>query len=292
MAPGSGDTAIEDRLFVAGTSHRTAPVAFREKLAPRPDQIPAILRDLVSGRVDEAVLVTTCNRFEIYGVARESADVALVAPALATHFGVDVDANRSAFYMHLGVAAALHAFRVAASLDSLVVGESQVLGQVKNAHRRATEAGTCGKVLNRLFNKAIASGKRVRTETKIGANAVSVSYAAVELAKKLFGRLDGRRVLVVGVGEMSTLVAQHLKSNGATDLTITNRTLQGAVNMADEVGGQVIEFERFEEALAGVDIVLTATGSTRPILTAEQVGRVLASRRQKPLFLKIGRAHV
>lgn len=278
-------------LFVAGLSHKTASIALRERLSPSPDKVPELLRHLIApvtegGAIAESVLLLTCNRFEIYGLAsRGPVDLAVVDRTLRDQLGVDLNAHRGSFYLHQGEDVPSHLLRVASSLDSLVVGESQILGQVKDAYRIATETGTVGKILNRLFHRALEAGKRVRTETRIGHNAVSVSYAAVELAKKIFGKIEGKKAMVIGVGEMSELTAQHLKANGVGELIVTNRTLQGAVNMADKFDGRAIEFDQFGEMLDQVDIVITATGSREPILKVEMVERALAVRRQRPLFI-------
>lgn len=278
-------------LFVAGLSHKTAPIALRERLSPPPEKVPELLKHLIvpvpeGATIAESVMLLTCNRFEIYGLAsRGPVDLTLVNRTMREQLGVDLDAHRGSFYLHQGEEVPEHLLRVASSLDSLVVGESQILGQVKDAYRIATETGTVGKILNRLFHRALEAGKRVRTETRIGHNAVSVSYAAVELAKKIFQRIDGKKALVIGVGEMSELTAQHLKSNGVGELVVTNRTLQGAVNMADKFDGRAIEFERFPEQLEHVDIVISATGSRDPILKASMVEQALAARLQRPLFI-------
>jgi glutamyl-tRNA reductase len=284
--------AEQPQLFVAGLSHKTAPVALRERLSPGADRVPELLRELVrpvaegSNGMIEAVLVVTCNRFEIYGLAhRGPVELSVVNRTVRESLGVDLTEHEGAVYLHEGDEVVGHLLRVAASLDSLVVGESQILGQVKEAYRVATEAGTAGKILNRLFHRAIEAGKRVRTETRIGHNAVSVSYAAVELAKKCFGRVEDRKALVIGVGEMSELTAQHLKANGVTELIVTNRTLLGAVNMADRFGGRAIEFEKFPSVLDQVDIVISATGAKDPILRAADVEAALVRRRQRPLFI-------
>lgn len=284
--------AEQPTLFVAGLSHKTAPVSLRERLSPGADRLPELLRDMVkpagegANGMTETVLLSTCNRFEIYGLAHHGpVDIGIVNRTVRERLGVDLTEHSGAVYLHEGDEVVGHLLRVAASLDSLVVGESQILGQVKEAYRVAIEAGTAGKILNRLFHRAIEAGKRVRTETRIGHNAVSVSYAAVELARKCFGRIEGKKAMVIGVGEMSELTAQHLKSNGVGELVVTNRTLLGAVNMADRFGGRAIEFEKFPSMLDQVDIVISATGAKEPVLRAADVEDALARRRQRPLFI-------
>jgi glutamyl-tRNA reductase len=277
----------EDRLFVAGLSHRTAPVALRERLAPQRDQVPGLLRELVrQDGTAEIALVHTCNRFEVYGVTTAvPIDLAPIFAVLAARLGVDLSAHRACLYVHEGAPVAAHLLRVAASLDSLIVGESQILGQVKDAYRDAVEAGTTGKILNRLFHRALEAGKRVRTETRIGHNAVSVSHAAVELAHKIFGKIEGKKVLVIGVGEMSELTAQHLRGVGVGDLFVANRTMQGAVNMADRFDGRAVDLAGIDGLLERIDIVITATGAAEPLLSAATVERALERRKQRPLFL-------
>jgi glutamyl-tRNA reductase len=274
-------------LFLLGVSHQTAPVDVREKLDFSSRDLGAAVEAL-AGRhtAAESVVLSTCNRSEIY-VASEDAERArgeLVAFLSSYH-----DLPPGAFAPHLFArndgAVAQHLFRVAAGLDSIVVGEPQILGQVKHAFQVAADRHCVGPLLTRLFQSSFGVGKRVRTETTLGEGAVSVGYAAVALARKIFGRLDGRRVLVVGAGEISTLAAQHLRSQGVGDIAVTNRTMSGAQALAEAVGGRTVPWDGLTAAIRETDIVVTATGSQRPILTRDSVAAATGWRRTAPLFI-------
>jgi glutamyl-tRNA reductase len=234
----------------------------------------------------ESVVLSTCNRSELY-VA--SSDPALAREELVDFLGEYHQLPRDAFLPHLFVhddaAAARHLFRVSAGLDSLVVGEPQILGQVKDAFQAAAERHCTGPLLGKLFDWAFGVGKRVRTETGLGEGAVSVSFAAVALARKIFGRLHGRRVLVVGAGETSTLTAQHLRAQGVAEIAITSRHMAHAETLAQAVQGHAVPWEQMLPALAKADIVITATGSQRPILTRVHLEMVTGRRRPDPLFI-------
>jgi glutamyl-tRNA reductase len=275
-------------LLLVGISHRTAPVELRERVDFQARDLSTALRALSQrGSAREAVVVSTCNRAEMYvscddaeptrqDLVRFLSEFNEVAPTeLAPHVYdvVDMDAAR-------------HLFRVAAGLDSLVVGEPQILGQVKEAHTVASEAGTAGPVLNRLFHASFAVGKRVRTETGLGAGAVSVSYAAVALAKKIFGDLNGRNVVVIGAGEMGKLTAIHLKSQNVRQITIVSRTMAHAARTAEAIGGaSAAPWDELDAVLGAGDIVITATGATNPILTKAHIEAVMRPRRNRPLFI-------
>jgi len=273
-------------LFVAGLNHRTASVAVREQLALEEEKIREILLDLTGrGLLDEVMIVSTCNRVEVYGVAAVPGEARTAAfGRLGSHRGLHWRDLEPLVYTVTGDEAALHAFRVAASLDSMVLGEPQILGQVKDAFALARSAGTAGPVLHALMNQAFSAAKRVRSETEVGRLAVSISYAAVELARKIFDGLEGRAVLLVGAGEMSELAARHLVDHGALPLYVANRTWSRAQDLARGLGGIAVPFEHLEATLALVDIVITSTAAPEPIVTARQARAALQVRRGRPLF--------
>ena len=275
-------------LFLLGVSHRTAPVDLRERLDFSSRDLGAAV-EAVAARpsMAESVVLSTCNRSEIY-VASE--DPARARDELVTFLSDYHHVPAHAFQPHLfaleNSAAVAHLFRVAAGLDSLVVGEPQILGQVKDAFQSATNKRCVGPILRHVFQWSFGVGKRVRTETALGEGAVSVSFAAVALARKIFGRLQGRRVLVVGAGEISSLTAQHLRAHGVGDIVITSRTHAHAETLAAEVGGMAVPWEGMITALGSAEIVITATGSPRPIITRAQLEAVQGRRaRSNPLFI-------
>lgn len=274
-------------LYLLGVSHRTAPLDVRERLDFSSRDLGAAVEALaLRPSATESVVLSTCNRSEIY-VA--SADPVVAREDLIDFLREYHGLPREAFQPHLFAredsAAAQHLFRVAAGLDSLVVGEPQILGQVKEAYQAAAARHCAGPLLNRLFHWSFGVGKRVRTETALGEGAVSMSFAAVALARKIFGWLDGRRVLVVGAGETGTLTAQHLRSHGVGEIAITSRTAAHASELAGAVAGHTVPWDRLEPALADADIVVTATGSQRPIITRDQIDAATGRRRPDPLFI-------
>ncbi len=275
-------------LLLVGISHRTAPVDLRERVDFQTRGVAAALRALAArGSAREAVVVSTCNRAELY----VACDEATATRQDLVHFVGDFNGVASTdiaphVYEVVDLDVARHLFRVAAGLDSLVMGEPQILGQVKDAHTYATDAHTAGPVLNRLFHTSFAVGKRVRTETGLGSGAVSVSYAAVALARKIFGDLDGRSVVVVGAGEMGKLTAIHMKSHGVQHVTIVSRTMAHAARTAEAIGGaSAAPWEELDAAVGGSDIVITATGAAVPILTKAHVETIMRPRRNRPLFI-------
>jgi glutamyl-tRNA reductase len=273
-------------LFVAGVNHKTAPVDLREQLAVEEDKLRAVLRDVhILGVAAELVILSTCNRVEVYGVAEApGAARAAVFRELARFRGVEPVAVERVVYTHVDSEAVRHAFRVAASLDSMMLGEPQILGQVKDAFALAQSAQTVGPALHALFSQAFAVAKRVRTETEIGRHAVSVSFAAVELAKKIFTGLQGRAVLLVGAGKMSELAARHLVEQGAFPMYVTNRTWARAQEMARALAGTAVPFEAMLTVMADVDIVVTSTGASEVIVTRHGVAEIMAERGGRPLF--------
>jgi glutamyl-tRNA reductase len=274
-------------ILVVGLSHRTAPVDLRERVDFQ-GRIETALRALAArGSTHEAVVLSTCNRAEVYAA---SEDVVAARADLAAFMSEFHHVDRNDLSQHLydlsDLDSARHLFRVAAGLDSLVVGEPQILGQVKEAHTLATAAQTVGPVLNRLFHSSFAAGKRVRSETGLAAGAVSVSFAAVALARKIFGDLRGRTVLVIGAGEMGKLTAQHMKSQGVQQVTIVSRTMAHAARTAEAIGGaSAAPWEEMDAVLGASDIVITATGAGTTILTKGHIEAIMRPRRNRPLFI-------
>ena len=273
-------------LFVAGLSHKNAPVALREQLAVEEEKLRELLRDVqATGVVEEALILSTCNRVEVYGVAEVPGEARAVAfHRLCRYRGIDPGTVDPILYTHLDADAVLHAFRVVSSLDSMMIGEPQILGQVKDAFALALASQGVGPILHRLFSQAFAVAKKVRTETEIGWHAVSVSFAAVELARKIFAELDGRAVLLIGAGEMGELAAKHLVDHGAFPIYVANRTWARAQEMARVLAATAVPFDEVPTALASVDIVITSTGSPEPIVRRDAVQRVMHGRRGRPLF--------
>jgi glutamyl-tRNA reductase len=272
------------KLGVVGLSHRTAPVDVRERVAFAEEQLAAALHALtqVDG-IGEAMIVSTCNRVEVYAgvdgpaalesLRREMIDGRALPSSLAAHL-----------YAHEGETALRHLFRVASSLDSMVVGESQILGQVKQAYAWAQDAGTLGPILQRAVPRAFALAKRVRTETDVAKSSASIASAAVDLAAQIFGDLDGRHVLVVGAGKMGDLSARHLKAAGCGELSVVNRTQARAVELAEKLGGKAAAWDELDRLLTKVDIVLCSTGASEPVVRKEHVSRAMRVRKGRWLF--------
>lgn len=269
-------------LLCVGLSHKSAPLEVRERLAlTEPRQLE--LLTALAREPQEAMVVSTCNRVELY-LAAPSVEQASeeVRAALCGVAGTDAAAH---LYEHRGEAALVHLFRVAASLDSMVVGEPQILGQMKDAFERAQGAGVARGELARACGAAFGSAKRVRSETEIGRAAVSMASAAVNLASKIFGGLSGKAVLLVGAGEMAELAGRHLASAGASRIVVANRTLSRAQELAEVIHGTACPFETLHEELVHADVVVCSTASPTPIFTRESVARVLKPRRHRPLFM-------
>jgi glutamyl-tRNA reductase len=280
-----GGSAID--LLVLGVSHRTAPVGVRERLAVVPEAMDVVLSELVAlPSVREAALLSTCNRVEIYAAVDADADRAAqgLAEALAQRAGVTSLELGAHLYERRDAEAVGHLFRVAASLDSLVLGEPQILGQTKQAHEAAKRHGSAGAILNACFERAFRVARRVRRETEIARNPVSVSSVAIELARQVFGGFDKRQVLIVGAGKMSELAARTLRTHGAT-LTVTNRTRARADELARQFGAAVRDWSDLPGALGTADIVIASTGAQRPVLTLDMMRQVQRARRGRPLFL-------
>jgi glutamyl-tRNA reductase len=274
-------------LLLIGVSHRTAPIELRERLdfsARGLDEALAALAGHPSGA--EAAVLSTCNRAEVYlaceNLERGRGDAERF---FADFHRLTREELRPHLYAKTDAEAARHLFRVAAGLDSLVVGEPQILGQVKDAYGHASAQQTAGPLLNRLFTSAFAAGKRVRAETRLAEGAVSVSYAAVALARKIFGDLAERAVLVVGAGEMGKLTALHMKSQGIRKMLITSRTATHAEGLARTMEATVVSWDRLAGALRESDIVITATGASAPIISRQLVEIAMRPRRHRPLFV-------
>jgi glutamyl-tRNA reductase len=273
-------------VLVIGINHRTAPVEIREKFSFSEEEMEGSLRRVLEhSEFTENMILSTCNRVEIYTTTRDTEKgIVTLKNFLAHYHGVSLDEFEKCLYVHLGRAAIRHIFRVASSLDSMVVGEPQILGQIKEAHTFASHHNASGIILNRLLHRAFHVAKRVRTETEIGTSAVSISYAAVELAKKIFGSLEGKVVMLVGAGEMAELAARHLVAGGVQKVVVVSRSYQRAVNLAMSFHGEAIEFEGFHEQLKGVDIVISSTGASHYILHPEDVVGMIKARKNKPMF--------
>jgi glutamyl-tRNA reductase len=275
------------KLLLTGLNHRTAPVEVRERLAFEDKALPLALDDLKRRPgLLEGMILSTCNRVEVAVTADQQADVeSAVESFLADSRRVERAWVTPYLYRFDGPEAIRHLFRVASSLDSMVVGEPQILGQMKSAYALARERGAMGGFLGQVIDRALSVAKRVRTETDIGESAVSVSYAAVELAREIFGALQGKKVLVIGAGKMAASAARHLRRAGVSEILVTNRTRERADAMAEECGGRVIDYEYFEDVVPEVDIVLASSGAPHFILTRDQMRAAMSKRRNRPMFL-------
>ncbi|MBX3249820.1 MAG: glutamyl-tRNA reductase [Myxococcales bacterium] len=271
-------------VVVVGLSHHTAPLELRERLAVPRDRLPPVLHELAPRVFAETVLVSTCNRVELYGVADDPNAAARAAIDHLRGRAESAEELESSLYVLRGAEAVRHAFRVAASLDSMVVGEPQILGQFKEAFEAASETGTVGTLLGRCFTRAFAVAKRVRSETGIAEGTVSVSSIATSLAKKIFGELGGRRVLLLGAGEMGEAAGRSLAGSGA-HLTVVNRSPTKATTLARELGGVAAGYEQLASELVGADVVICSTSSQTFVLTHELMKGVVKARRHRPLFV-------
>src|SRR5688572_25514746 len=273
-------------IILIGVNHKTAPVEIRERLAFDDAACAAGLRTLVDGQVvREGLIVSTCNRVEILSAtANDHIDLGTgrVTQFLDTSGNLPSGFLQDHLYRHTDEEAVRHLFRVASSLDSMVVGEPQVLGQVRHAYSLAVEAGTAGRVLNRLVHHTFRVAKRVRTETGIAANAVSISYMAVELGKKIFESLKGCTVMLIGAGEMAELSARHLVNAGVSRVVIANRSDEAARQIADEFGAISISLDQMDPFLAEADVVVCSTGAPSYLLTEERTRKALERRRNRP----------
>lgn len=272
-------------LLTLGINHKTAPVAVREKVAFAPDHLPSQLREANSSYgVQEIAILSTCNRTELYFTADHS-DAALMLQWLNRVHGVSLDELTACHYAYSGEKAVQHIMQVASGLDSLILGEPQILGQMKSAYAVAQEAGTIGPELDRLFRQTFTVAKQVRTDTAIGQNPVSVAYAAVNLAERIFSDLSSSRALLIGAGETIDLVAKHLVDAGVSDITVANRTLARAEALADQFGAKAILLSEIPDQLYQADIVIASTASPLPILGKGTVERAMKKRKHAPMFM-------
>jgi glutamyl-tRNA reductase len=277
---------MEQKIYLFGLNHKTAQIEIREKFALTGfNPIHDGLMDK-DGKVSEALVLSTCNRVEILCVSGLNLDQ--IAPVVLKKWAEfcrqDPDLLKKHVYTYDGLEAVNHLFTVAASLDSMVLGEPQILGQLKDAYRKAVEEKTAGVIINRLLHKSFSAAKRIRTETAVSSSAVSISYAAVELAKKIFGELQNQRAMLIGAGEMAELAALHLLNSGLKDIMVANRTLERAQELASRYKGQAMCMEKMLENLHRADIVISSTGAATTIIRASQVKEVLKKRKHQPMF--------
>jgi glutamyl-tRNA reductase len=268
---------------ILGLNHKTAPVALREKVAFSEDRLVAALRALRQERgVAEVVILSTCNRTEVYWAG--SASGAELSQWLERHHDEELDLTASV-YVHQEKHAVEHAFNVASGLDSMVLGEAQILGQLKNAYRIAQETGSTGPHLNKLFQAAFSAAKRVRSETQIGANAVSLASATVSLARRMYSDFSAHTALMIGAGEMIALTARHFAAAGVKRVVIANRTLVNAQPLAAELSGYAVDLSHLDKELAEADIVVSCTASPAPLITKAAAAAAVRTRRHRPIFM-------
>jgi len=273
-------------IVLMGINHKTAPVELRECIAFSGDESITALQTLRrQSDINEVLLISTCNRVELLLVTDDKAStISATKDFIAEYNKIPLEQFDDALYIHEGNEAVRHVFRVASSLDSMMVGEPQILGQIKEAYRIATEVKSSGVILNRLLHRTFFVAKRIRTETGIGDHAVSISYAAVELGRKIFGNLAGKCVLLVGAGEMAELAVEHLIRHKASEIYVANRTFENGVELAKKFNGKPIRFEEISTFLESVDIIISSTGSPEFVITRDQVKSVIRKRRNRPIF--------
>ena len=275
-------------IVAVGINHKTAPVAVREKISFNPDRLSIALKEMLSAvQCREVAILSTCNRTELYIV--QEGDVKLTQERLVqwleSYHNVPASIILPSLYWHQDQQAVNHMMRVACGLDSLVLGEPQILGQMKQAYSQAKAAGSMALIMDRLFQRTFGVAKQVRTETEIGASAVSVAFASVNLAKHIFASLNKTKVLLVGAGETIELVAKHLYENNVGKITVANRTIERAEKMAKQIGAEVITLAQIPEHMSQADIVISSTGSTLPIIGKGMVEKALTKRRHQPIFM-------
>lgn len=273
-------------MILIGMNHKTAPLELREKIAQtcaEPTDALALIKSIP--KVEEALYLSTCNRFELLARVADGHAVPKLKEFMLSRVAAEPVEIEKVLYVLTNENAVRHLFRVAASLDSMVMGEPQILGQVKDAYRQSVAAKTTGVILNKALHAAFRTAKRVRTETGIANNAVSVSFAAVELAKKIFSDLKGKTVLLIGAGEMSELAARHLVNNGTGKVLIANRTYERAVRVAEELHGEAVRMENLTEALGETDIIISSTGASGYILHQDMIAGALKRRKNRLLFI-------
>ena len=274
-----------EKIMVLGVNHKTAPVEIRERLAFSGDPGTPYREMKVIPGCEEFCFLSTCNRVEVTFISSTPVETERKIRNFLFNNTMSYEDAGKYVYLHQGEAAIQHLFRVGASLDSMIVGEPQILGQLKQAYRNATDQHAAGMILNRLMHKAFSVAKRIRTETEIGSSAVSISYAAVELAKKIFGNLQNKIAMLVGAGEMAELAAQHLMTQGVAEVIVANRTFERAVNLARCFNGKPVSLEELIPQLEHVDILISSTGSPDIILHSSDVKPLMRQRRNRPLFL-------
>lgn len=274
-------------IIVVGLNHRTADIEMRERIAFPGERLEEGLKALLSiEEISEGIILSTCNRVEIYCITTDTADCEKRIKRFLSEFhNIPLEKLESTLYTYEKEKAVRHVFRVAASLDSMVLGEPQILGQIKDAYSKALALNTTGVILNRLINKAISVAKKVRTETRIAENAVSVSYAAVELAKKIFEDIHTKTAMLLGAGDMAELAARYLLKSGVKGLSVTNRTYERAIELAEEFKGRALRWEDFLKEMIYTDIVICSTGASGYVFTEEQARRLMKERRHKPIFI-------
>ena len=279
-----------NQLVSIGTSHHVAPIEFRERLAFSEEQLIESHQHLrESDQIQESVILSTCNRVEVYAVLNSVRTAEAAAKVLAEFLSrchqIDTESLKKWTYLHHNLETIQHLFRVISSLDSMVVGESQILGQVKDAYDTSRSAGSSGPILNRLFTKAFSVGKRIRSETTITTGAVSISYAAVELAKKIFNTLEGKTVAIIGAGEMSELTAKHLVANGVSNVIVANRTYQRAVKVAEKFKGTPLAYDSDLNFLIDADIVISSTNAPDYLIKRQPLVNIMRKRKHRYMFL-------
>ena len=273
-------------IVLLGLNHKTAPVELRELLAFSTQEAVAVLEGLQKcPDINEVMLISTCNRVEVLLTTSSSINAVNSVKTYISEFKkIPISKFENALYMHDGEEAVRHIFRVASSLDSMMVGEPQILGQIKDAYLTTILKKTSSVILNRLLHKTFFVAKRVRSETGIGDHAVSISYAAIELARKIFGNLEGKKVLLVGAGEMAELAVEHLIRNRVGEIFVANRTFERGVELANRFKGKAIRIEEIPDCLKVVDIIISSTGSPNFVIVRDQVKGVMRSRRNRPIF--------
>ncbi|OUS32715.1 glutamyl-tRNA reductase [Thalassotalea sp. 42_200_T64] len=275
-------------IFAVGINHKTAPVSVREKVAFTPDNLTHALQEMVENLAcKEAAILSTCNRTELYFVQDKplSEVQQRITGWLENYHNVPASMISPSLYWHHDQQAVNHMMRVACGLDSLILGEPQILGQMKQAYSQAKAAGSMQIIMERLFQRTFGVAKQVRTDTEIGSSAVSVAFAAVNLAKHIFAKLEKSKVLLIGAGETIELVAKHLYNNNVGKITVANRTVARAEKMATEIGAKVITLAQIPEHISDADIVISSTGSTLPIIGKGMVETALEQRRHRPIFM-------
>jgi glutamyl-tRNA reductase len=273
------------KIILIGANHKTAPVELREKLSfSDAETLTALEFFKLNKDIKESLVFSTCNRTEILYIPETGEQIDEIIKFISCHKKIDISEFKDSLYIYQDDEAIQHLFRVASSLDSMVVGEPQILGQIKQAYMVAVKAGASGVLLNRLMHKTFSIAKKVRKETGIGDNAVSISYAATELANKIFSDLSEKSVMLLGAGEMAELAVEHLISNQVKNIIVANRTFKNAVNLAQKFNGQAVKFEEREDVLKDVDIIISSTGATEYVLTRDQVKRAMKKRRHNTLF--------